>query len=316
QADSLGAVVEFLRRAIERPGDSLWRKAAARVYQQILLPLEPAGATTILAIMDGPLARLPLEVLLPSPDAAPLGATHHIIYGPSASVITTLARTRPPLQWERTMLVVGNPRGAATEPATASSTMQPERGPEINLPYAEEEANALRDLFRDGGADLLTGRAVTLNRWLALKPERYRYLHFATHAKVNDREPDQSRLVLSGGVLDPPAIRRLELTAELVTLSACETALGRRVRGEGVVGLSHAFLAAGARSTIVTLWPVTDRSTLRFMTEFYRELHRGQAPAQALRSVRKQWIGLSGPDSHPAYWAPFILLGDPNISRM
>ncbi len=313
QADSLEAAVEFLRRAIERPGDAAWRPAAARVYQLILAPLAPAGASTVLAIMDGPLARLPLEVLLPSADAVPLGATHPIIYGPSASVLTVLARTRPPDQWERTMLAVGNPRGSTALPEAGSQTRQPERGPELNLPYAEEEASALRDLYRSTGADLLVGRAVTLRRWLALEPARYRYLHFATHARVNDREPDQSHLVLAEGRLDPPAIRRLELTAELVTLSACETALGRQVRGEGVVGLSHAFLAAGARSTLVTLWPVTDRSTLRFMTDLYGELYGGRSPAEALQSVRKRWIGSEGATSHPAFWAPFILLGDSSL---
>jgi CHAT domain-containing protein len=117
-------------------------------------------------------------------------------------------------------------------------------------------------------------------------------------------------------MLDPPAIRRLELTAELVTLSACETALGRQVRGEGVVGLSHAFLAAGARSTLVTLWPVTDRSTLRFMTDLYGELHGGRSPAEALQSVRQRWIASAGATSHPAFWAPFILLGDPDLPQL
>ena len=155
-----------------------------------------------------------------------------------------------------------------------------------------------------------------MKRWLGLGPERYRYLHFATHARMSDREPGESQLLLADGALDLAAIRRLALTAELVTLSACETALGRQVRGEGVVGLSHAFLSAGARSTLVTLWPVTDRSTLRFMTELYRELHAGRVPAEALRSVRKRWIDVGTAASHPASWAPFVLLGDPSVPPM
>lgn len=315
-ADSLGATVDFLRRRIEHPGDAGWQPAAVRAYRELLQPLEPAGATTILAVLDGPLARLPLEVLMPTPAAPPLGATHRIIYGPSASVLAALARSRPPDRWERTMLAVGNPRGSTAPRDPASPGRPPERGPEIDLPHAEEEARALRDRYRSTGADLLVGRAVTLDRWLALEPARYRYLHFATHAMMNDREPDQSHLVLAGGRLDPPGIRRLELTAELVTLSACETALGRQVRGEGVVGLSHAFLAAGARGTLVTLWPVTDRSTLRFMTELYGELHRGRPPVEALHAVRRTWIESEGATNHPAFWAPFILLGDPSLPRM
>lgn len=313
RADSLAATVEFLRRTIERPGDAEWRPAAARAYQQILGPLDPGGAATILAIVDGPLTRLPLEVLLPAAGASPLGATHRIVYGPSASVLATLVRTRPVGSWQRSLLAVGNPRGARASTAAGSTAGQADRGQELALPYAEAEARTLHDVYRRTGGDLLVGRAATLGRWLALNPGRYRYLHFAAHARVNDREPDQSHLVLADGPLDPPAIRRLELSAELVTLSACETALGRQVRGEGVVGLSHAFLSAGARSTLVTLWPVTDRSTLRFMTDLYTELHGGQLPAAALQSVRRRWIESEGATSHPAYWAPFILLGDPSL---
>ena len=113
-------------------------------------------------------------------------------------------------------------------------------------------------------------------------------------------------------MLDLSVIRGLRLTAELVTLSACETAVGRRVRGEGVVGLSHAFLSAGARSALVTLWPVTDRSTSLFMTDVYRELHGGRGAAEALYRVRSRWIAADSATSHPAYWAPFILVGDPS----
>lgn len=312
-ADSLGDALNFLRRTIERPGDSAWRAASRHLYQQLLAPFQPAGATTILAIVDGPLAQVPLEVLLAAPDTPPLGATHRITYGPSASVLAALAREGPPPRWERAMLAVGNPRVAPSSGGSPAPDARSDRGAGFDLPFAEMEAKTLRDLYRNQGADLLVGRAVTVNRWLALKPARYRYLHFASHTSVSDREPDESRLLLADGMLDLPVIRRLHLTAELVTLSACETAVGRRVRGEGVVGLSHAFLAAGARSALVTLWPVTDRSTARFMTEVYRELHGGHAAAEALRSVRQRWIAADTATSHPAYWAPFVLMGNPNL---
>ena len=211
------------------------------------------------------------------------------------------------------MLAVGNPRVAAASGRPQSPDATRDQGPDFDLPFAEVEAKTIRNLYRDEGADVMIGKAVTVDRWLAQKPERYRYLHFASHARVSDQEPDQSRLLLADGMLDLPVIRRLRLTAELVTLSACETAMGRQVRGEGVVGLSHAFLSAGARSVLVSLWPVTDRSTARFMTEVYRELHAGSPAAEALRSVRQRWIEADTVTSHPAYWAPFILLGDPRL---
>jgi CHAT domain-containing protein len=138
-----------------------------------------------------------------------------------------------------------------------------------------------------------------------MRPTRYRYLHFAAHARVNDRRPDETHVALANGRLDLPAIRRLHLSAQLVTISACETALGPRVRGEGVIGLPHAFLSAGARSTLVTLWRVADRSTAEFMTDFYRALSTGQSPAAALLAVRRDWTSTR----HPASWAPFVLVG-------
>lgn len=307
-ADSLSAAVDFLRQAIERPGTLPWRPAASRLYQQLVAPLATPGTTTFIAIADGPLSRVPLEVLLPSSDGEPLGARHRIVYAPSASVLAGLARSGVTPRWERALLTVGNPRAPARRRDDAGQTLR-SADTSLDLPFAEHEARTLHDLFRAQGADLLAGRDVTVERWLALRPERYRYLHFASHASVSDREPDESRLILSGGSLDLSLIRGLRLTAELVTLSACETALGRRVRGEGVVGLSHAFLSAGAQRTLVTLWPVTDRSTSQFMTEVYRELQAGKTVASALHEVRKRWIANDTPSNHPAYWASFILFG-------
>jgi CHAT domain-containing protein/tetratricopeptide (TPR) repeat protein len=306
--DSLAGLVGFLRAAIERPAlDSLWRGAARRAFQHLVEPLAPGPAEQLLVVADGPLAHVPLEVLVPADRAPAWGATQRIIYGPSASVLAGLAHAPVSDGWNRAILAVGNPTQAG--PALASSLMRDGGVTMSPLPFAEQEARALRDLFRANGADLLTGSRATVRRWHELDPSRYRYLHFAAHAQVSDRHPEQTRLVLTDGGLDLAAIRRLRIRSDLVTLSACETALGRRVRGEGVIGLSHAFLAAGARGVLVTLWRVADRSTAEFMSEFYRELHAGQPPAEALLAARRQRIAAGGPSAHPSRWAPFILVG-------
>ena len=207
------------------------------------------------------------------------------------------------------MLAIGNP--VSPSGARLSSVGIDDSISLSPLPYGAVEARAVAAMFADDGSDVLTGSTATMERWRSLKPDRYRYLHFAAHARVSDRRPEQSSLVLSGSVMDLPTIRRLDLTAELVTLSACETGLGRRVRGEGVFGLPHAFLAAGARSVIVTLWRVGDRSTADFMGDFYRELRHGVSPAAALLAVRRAHLAAAGPASHPSRWAPFILVGAP-----
>jgi CHAT domain-containing protein len=116
-------------------------------------------------------------------------------------------------------------------------------------------------------------------------------------------------VTLVGGDLALPDIRRAELAADLVTLSACETALGRQVRGEGVIGLPHAFLSAGARAVVVTLWRVRDRAAADFMREFYAAVATGTPPADALRGVRQRWIGSGDRRAVPEAWAAFVLMG-------
>ncbi|MGE0552089.1 MAG: CHAT domain-containing protein [Gemmatimonadales bacterium] len=307
-SDSMAASLDFLRDAILRPArDTLWVGAATRSYDRLLGRFPLDTATTLIALVDGPLTRVPLEALVPRAGGPPLGATHRIVYGPSASVLAALTEAPVPRRWERAVLAVGNPGGLpAREPGSSLRG-----GPRANLPNAEQEAREIVALYREQGADLLTGRGASVDRWVRHRPARYRYLHFATHATADDREPDGGQLFLAGGALDLPAIRRLQLTADLVTLSACETALGREVRGEGVIGMAQAFLAAGARGALVSLWPVADRSTADFMTAFYRRIHAGESAPSALLAVRRDAVISGGPASHPALWAPFVLLGLP-----
>lgn len=309
-ADSLAHLVDFLRTTVEIPAqDSMWRAVARRAYRRLVEPLAPGPFEKLLVVADGPLAHVPLEALIPADDAPPWGATHQIGYGPSGSVLAGLAHARRSGRWDRTMLAVGNPTSAGGALLGGSRARGDTLEPPAPLPYAEREARELGILFRRVGADLLIGRRATLARWLQLDPARYRYLHFAAHAAVSDRRPERTHLVLADGSLDLAAIRRLRLTAQLVTLSACRTALGRRVRGEGIIGLPHAFLAAGASGAVVTLWRIRDRSAADFMRDFYRELHAGRPAADALLAVRRRWVAAGGPTAQPAHWAPFVLVG-------
>ncbi|MGH7508915.1 MAG: CHAT domain-containing protein [Gemmatimonadales bacterium] len=308
--DSLGSLVSFLHSSIERPNhDSLWRGVARRAYQRLVEPLAPELVEQVLVVTDGPLAHIPLEVLVPGRSAAPWGATARFTYGPSATVLLALLHGPKARGWERAILALGNAAGGAG--GVGSPTERETQDPKapVALPYAGAEARAIHKLFRGSGGDILLGRQATLARWLALDPSRYQYLHFAAHARVSDQRPENTHLVLSGGNLDLAAIRGLRLRADLVTLSACETALGRRVRGEGIIGLPHAFLAAGAQGAVVTLWRIGDRSASNFMREFYQELHAGRGPAAALLAVRQRWIASGGDEAHPSRWAPFILVG-------
>jgi CHAT domain-containing protein/tetratricopeptide (TPR) repeat protein len=306
-ADSLGASVDFLReRLAAADAGEDWRQSARRAYDKLISPLTPTSVGEVIVIPDGPLARLPLEAFIPSGDANPWGATTRFVYGPSASVLLALSHGSAAKSWPRGVLAVGNPKesgGSDPEGGSRGGTRLP------GLPASAEEARQVGKLF---GGDVLIGSNATIERWLALDPSRYRYLHFATHALVSDRHPQQTALVLADGSLGLDAIRRLRLSSELVTLSACETGLGQRVRGEGLIGLPHAFLASGAQAVVVSLWQVDDRTAAEYMADFYREIRNGHSPADAMLILRQS--RLKGAAAHPSQWAPFILVSAPATS--
>lgn len=144
-----------------------------------------------------------------------------------------------------------------------------------------------------------------------------RRIHFATHGVMSERQPQYSGLVLTldedpqeDGLLQVYEIFNLKLNADLVVLSACETGLGKEVKGEGIIGLTRAFLYAGTPSVVVSLWPVVDRSTARLMAKFYEELNQRPDKAEALRRAKLEMIKAGGRSAHPFHWAPFILIGE------
>jgi tetratricopeptide (TPR) repeat protein len=148
---------------------------------------------------------------------------------------------------------------------------------------------------------------------------KYRFVHFATHGYIDSERPDLSAIVLSlvdeqgksqDGFLRANEIYNLNLPAELVVLSACETGLGKEIKGEGLVGLTRGFMYAGARRVVVSLWNVNDKATAELMARFYRGMLReNKTPAAALRTAQmemsrqKQW-------QSPYYWAAFVLQGE------
>jgi CHAT domain-containing protein len=187
------------------------------------------------------------------------------------------------------------------------------------LPFTRQEADQLLALTPAASSfraiDFEASRATVLNPELG----RYRYLHFATHGFLDSERPGLSSLVLSmvdpqgaqqDGFLRANDIYNLKLPAELVVLSACQTGLGKDIKGEGLVGLTRGFMYAGAARVVVSLWSVNDKATSDLMTKFYEKmLKRGERPAAALRAAQvemwkqRQW-------QSPYYWAAFVLQGE------
>ena len=180
------------------------------------------------------------------------------------------------------------------------------------LPNARAEVQSLGKLF-PGGATYVGERA---SEEQVKKEEvgRYRYLHFAAHGYFDGANPERSGIVLSpsgsdDGFLQAREISKFDLHADLVTLSACQSGLGKVLDGEGVQGLSRAFFLAGARSVVVSLWNVNDAATGELMRRFYSDLKAGVPKDEALRQA-KLAVSKEPRWRHPYYWAPFVLQGD------
>ncbi len=345
QREELLATVAAFRRSVDVGGGSLPAFDAAagdKLYRWLLAePLALLAAnTTVILVPDGVLSTLPFEALGPrATSGAPAfaGAQYTFAYTPSATVLTferTAKRSRG-ATGSRPLLAVGDPvyEDLERQPAPAAAErralatrsareMIKKRGPIVFTPLPATRAEVNRIATTLGvpldSPDIRLGRAANEKDLKALDLSAYRFLHFATHGVLAGDVPylNQPALVLSqtadlggeDGFLTMSEVLRLSLRSDMVVLSACQTALGREVTGEGVVGLSRAFLYAGSRAAVVSLWPVDDASTAVFMAKFYAHVKGGLPPAQALARA-KQELRADPAHAHPFYWAPFVFFG-------
>jgi len=295
-------------RTLDVLGQLVLQPVAHRLHARRLLVVSSGALHTV------PFGALPL-------DGAPLLTRFEVAGLPSASVLAVLAG-RNASRWvgASSLAILADPvfqrrdeRLKGTQPSAPGLALE-------RLPSTAVEARAIA-AFQSPAANSRVALGFDAHRELLLSGRLadYRYLHFATHATLDTTRPEFSSIVLSAFHPSGEAraakvyayeIHQLGFAAELVVLSACETALGRAVRGEGVVSLGRGFLLAGAGSVLVSLWQVRDSSTAVLMERFYRALLvEGQPPAAALRQAqesmwREGWA--------PYHWAGFVLQGLPN----
>lgn len=325
---------------------------AAEVHRHRIAPLAPAlaardglpAATHLVVLPVGEMAGLPLSVVT---------REHTVSYAPSGTLYAWLQERQPSKATPPVVLTLG-------APAFGDSDVAP-------IPSSGQEAQSIAKLAGTKATTpdqellglTLTGAAASESKLLELnrngRLRGFTHLHFATHAVIDDLHPLRSALLLAqdagadpldviagraycDGRLTAEQIRRLwHIDAELVTLSACQSALGKTLGGEGFLGFSQALFVAGARSLVLTLWKVDDRATSLLMTRFYYNLLvLGQTKLAAL-SEAQDWLrtlprsrvaallaqpieevgrasGASDSDkpfSHPYYWAAFVLVGNP-----
>jgi CHAT domain-containing protein len=168
-----------------------------------------------------------------------------------------------------------------------------------------------------GRSRVYLGREATEKQLMSAGLERYRYVHLATHGVADEEHPGLSRLLLepeSGSrdesVLSLGEVYNLHLNADLVVLSACDTGRGRIARGEGIIGLTRGFLYAGAKSLLVSLWPVSDEAAASLVVDFYKELLDGRPKARALREAKLRLMARNPEYAKPFYWSSLVLVGD------
>jgi CHAT domain-containing protein len=189
----------------------------------------------------------------------------------------------------------------------------------VRLRFSRQEADYIAQLAAEGkklkAVDFAASRAAAINPEL----RDYAILHFATHGLINNQHPELSGVVLSlvdeqgrpqNGFLRLYDIYNLKLDANLVVLSACQTALGKEIKGEGLVGITRGFMYAGAPRVVASLWQIDDRATAEFMKRFYQAVLVERArPAAALRAAQiSMWKNNRW--SAPHYWAAFTLQGE------
>jgi CHAT domain-containing protein/tetratricopeptide (TPR) repeat protein len=336
---------EQRRKRIEQ-ADVEYPKISAALSRLLLGPVAAELKGKRLIIVGEGVLQYTAFAALPAPDprpgmaSSPLITDHEIITLPSASVLAVLrqeaAGRRTP---DKTVAVFADPvfdshdpriRPAGKEQAIAveeiaaagdvkRSATESGLRDFVRLRFSRQEADQIARFASEGKK--LEAVDFAANRAMATSPElgRYAIVHFATHGLINNQHPELSGVVLSlvdeqgrpqNGFLRLYDIYNLKLQADLVVLSACQTGLGKEIKGEGLVGLTRGFMYAGTPRVVASLWQIDDRAAAEFMGRFYEAmLRQGLKPAAALRAAQvsmskdKRWQA-------PHYWAAFTLQGE------
>ncbi len=317
--------------------DAEYPKAAAELSRMLLGPVAAELKRKRLVIVsEGVLQYVPFSAL-PTAAGQPLIVDHEIVTLPSASVLAVLREEFANRKSAgKTVAVFADPvfsptdsrlvQASKSETPVAASLIEAQRSAAesgladlVRLRFSRQEADEIARLSSDSrnlkALDFLANRSTATDAKLS----DYRIVHFATHGLINNQNPDLSGVVLSlvdeqgrpqNGFLRLYDVYNLKLNADLVVLSACQTALGKEIKGEGLIGLTRGFMYAGAPRVVASFWRIDDRATADIMRRFYEAMLKvGLRPAAALRAAQvsmwreKRWHS-------PHYWAAFTIQGE------
>jgi len=302
----------------------------ARQLHDILLGPLPKEATAerLIVAPDGILHLLPFDALRDSAGALLL-ESRTVSYAPASTVLSVLRTVKNPQPSRRAFLGVGDAlyqnQGHVSSTIEKPTTVKQRllRGfsdalgaPLYDLPQTREEVVEVRKILGSEGVVLL-GPDATETAFKSEPLEDFKIIHFAAHGFADTEFPERSGLVLGvdvnshdDGLLQVREIMRLRFNADLVTLSACNTGVGKLEGEEGVTNLVEAFLVSGAKAVVASLWSADDTYTLDLMERFYIHIAEGQDTAMALRDAKLDLLAKYGKDVSPYYWGAFVLGGD------
>ena len=327
-ADGVRAFHHSLTHFVDVPVERRLQDAE-NLYAQVIHPIEPwlGGVHQWLIIPDGALSYVPFAALrTPQSEGGAFVAVLHDVAFTPASWMIKATPSRSPGHDRRALLMIadpvyeaGDPRLAGRSPA-AEQVPAPPLSPASSAPayrrlrFSAQEAKAIAAEFSRNDVDQLVGLDATREQFLAMDWSKYRFIHVATHGLVDAKIPQLSALILgaydAGGHKVDGAVRVADLsvrtiTADVAVFSACDTAIGKEVLSEGLVGIGYTTLARGARAVVASLWPVADEMSAQLMTEFYRHLLRDSLSAPAALSSAMRSVLAHDPAADPALWAPF-----------
>lgn len=320
EADIEASIERFRSKLTKADPD--FREASRELYDLLLKPVEAElrGKTDIIIVPDGALWGLPFQALVDG-SGKYLIERAAVSYAPSLTALGEMRKKSDAKRAKRTagadLLAFGNPVvGDDTKQRMLQRVLMSEKLEP--LPEAERLVNQLGRMYGANKSKVFTGAAA---REQVAKQEaaKFRIVQFATHGILNDASPMYSHLVLAldeknadeDGLLEAWELKDLNLNADMVILSACDTARGRVRAGEGVVGMTWAAFIAGVPTTVAAQWKVESASTTELMLEFHRQLLAQQkiSKAEALRRAELKLLK-SAKYRHPFYWAGFVMVGD------
>lgn len=302
---------------------------AAKLYDLLIAPIEENLKKDIIVIADNAIALVPFSILLTKHLAGPalqspllewpyLLYKHRVSFLHSASLELLNYKNNSDILYDKEILAF-NPSFNSKDGRIAMQRGDTIRGTLLPLLGTIEEIEFAKNLFQ---GDFFMNKEATESNFKNALSSTYAILHIASHAIVDDKNPAQSKLVLSPGSTDDgmlytSEINDLNLESDLVILSACNTGVGQITNGEGINSLARSFAHAGSQNILMSLWPISHRSTTSLIKEYYKALIDGNSKRNSLNDAKNAFLNnVPAAYHHPYFWGSFVYYGDDQPLRI